>query len=42
MARRAIPSSHGSSISSVSRYRNKIADNAWFWVEAATFRSVAS
>jgi hypothetical protein len=36
-----MPSSQGRSTSSTSRYRNRRALRAWFWVEAATWPSTA-
>ncbi len=38
---RCTPSSHASSRPSTSRYRNRIAESAWFCVAAATWRSAA-
>ena len=39
---RVTSDNQGKSTSNSSRYKNSSADNAWFWVEAVTFRSTAS
>lgn len=41
-AGRLTPSSQGRSMPNTSRYRNRMALSAWLWVDADTFRSLAS